>query len=482
VSASIRFFRFSRVVAAAAVVGWLCCAGPARAGDGGEDAANLQQILDGICPLVGMTPTTCPKLPTGAQMALEISGLINSQIDDVKNAYFVPFGSSNPCGNFVIATQIPCTEVAINAVNAPVKSPPEGPLAISYLTPLAFKPVTGAICTGKISGTTLNVSSCASGKLQVQDVISGTGISQPAYIVDIGTCASPPGSCTLNAAQTVTVPETITAQRAVVTQYGDPAAKRFLYAALIEGSDGQPQLLDVVLDDTLSTKKQFSKGPVVAFSLPLVVLKGGIEYPVAATLQLTATCNGAADCLAGTVTGTFPTFPGVAKKSYSAAALGLTFSSSFDASPNSATPHRKYELQIPIIATPDTDPAYFAQTPMTTQQCPKVNGPPPPLYFANALSGYCNAFATPGVLGFLTPVLGAGASIGIAPYAAPQCTSATCPTDGSTATPFFGFCASFPAGPTFLPGVATFLQIATTGMTSASTPLATQNLQCPALN
>jgi hypothetical protein len=69
----------------------------------------------------------------------------------------------------------------------------------------------GASCTGTISTTTLSVSACSSGTLQVGFQISGAGINKPAYITAIGTCASPPGTCTLNASQTVSSSETITA-------------------------------------------------------------------------------------------------------------------------------------------------------------------------------------------------------------------------------------------------------------------------------
>ena len=74
---------------------------------------------------------------------------------------------------------------------------------------------TDATCTGTISGTTLSITSCASGTLHVNDPISGTGITAPAFITAIGTCASPPGTCTLNASQTVGSAETITGQVAL---------------------------------------------------------------------------------------------------------------------------------------------------------------------------------------------------------------------------------------------------------------------------
>jgi hypothetical protein len=393
-SVSFRSFTFSRL-AAAAIAASLWWAAPASAGGGGgEDAATLQQSLDAICSEVGMT--SCPQLPTVAQIVLEISGLINSPPDDVRNIYL--FTNALPtCGNLFFPEN-PCPQKAINAINVPVRSPSaDATVAMSYLTPLSFKP------------------------------------------------------------------------GAVVTQYGDPAAKRFLYATVLDGTDGQPQVLDLILDDALGTNKQFSKGPVLAFSLPLVILQNGVETPVAATLDLTATCNGAANCLTGTVTG----ITGPGKTPPSAAQLGIQFNSSFGASPNSATAHRTYELQIPLVATKNNDGAYFA----TFLSCTNGHG-------ANFLSGYCNAFSPPDKLGFPAPVLGSGASVGIAPYAAPLCTAATCPSPPPTTPPttLFGLCAGFPnTNSPNTPAVATFLQIGTDGTIAITTPTPAnaQGIQCP---
>jgi hypothetical protein len=391
--ASIGSLSLSRLAAAAVAALCLLCAGqPAKAGGGASgDQPLARSFLDSICSALGMTPAQCPQVPAATQVFLEISGLLNSPPDDVRNIYGLPPAF---CGNLGFPGS-PCPTVAVNAVNAPVKSPPAGPLDIAYLTPLAFIP-----------GTTFPT----------------------------------------------------------VTQYGDPTAKRFLYAALIEGSDGQPQALDLVLDDTLGTNKQFSKGPVVAFSLPLVVLQSGTETPVAATLQLTATCNGA-NCLSGTVTGV----TGSGKSPPSAAQLGIQFSSTFASSPNSATAHQIYELLLPLVVTNSNDPGYFTLNPPL---CPNSNG-------ANLLSGYCNAFSKQ-ELGFSASVLGSGSSIGAPPYAAPLCTSATCPSQGTATTTYFGFCAGFPnLAATNVPAVETFLQIGTNGTTSLSTPTSTQGIACP---
>src|SRR3981189_3215316 len=90
----------------AAVAGSLCCADPAWAGSSGEDAPNLQSFLDGICGSVGMT-SSCPKLPTATQIILEMSGLMNSPPDDVRNINFTV-----TCGNLYFSPAPPCTTVA----------------------------------------------------------------------------------------------------------------------------------------------------------------------------------------------------------------------------------------------------------------------------------------------------------------------------------------------------------------------------------
>ena len=55
----------------------------------------------------------------------------------------------------------------------------------------------------------------ASSTPHANDPISGTGITQPAYIVSCGSFVAGAGSCTLNAAQTVSVAEIVTIQVAL---------------------------------------------------------------------------------------------------------------------------------------------------------------------------------------------------------------------------------------------------------------------------
>jgi hypothetical protein len=250
---------------------------------------------------------------------------------------------------------------------------------------------------------------------------------------------------------------------AVPTQYGDPKATTFFYAVALEGNDGQPQTLDLFYDYTPWTNKQFTKGQVANFTFPLVLNGSAGEQTFQATLTLTATCNGAASCLTGTVTG----IPGTGTKSFSAAQLGIQFNYDFGPSPNSTTPHAIFEVLIPVLANAANDPAYFYTGLEFGGGAPDsacING-------ANPASGYCNVFST-GEPGFAASVLGSGKFVGVGPSAVPYPHNFMCPTNGSACSPppavpftatFFG---SPNSGPN--PAVSDFLVIDTTGKTVVS--------------
>lgn len=106
---------------------------------------------------------------------------------------------------------------------------------------------TDATCTGTIASTTLTCAS-ASSTPNANDPVSGTGITQPAYIVSCGTFTAGAGTCTLNAAQTVSVAETITMQVALfVTKWYDQSGALNCSAAPCDITQttaaNQPQLL-----------------------------------------------------------------------------------------------------------------------------------------------------------------------------------------------------------------------------------------------
>ncbi|MGH7031023.1 MAG: hypothetical protein ACREE9_03140 [Stellaceae bacterium] len=103
-------------IAALAVLAALCLfrIEPAWAGDGGEDAGNVQSFLDLVCSAVGLSP--CPQLPTISQGVLEIAGLLDARPEAVRAGQNVP-GRAVYAGN--VAT--------------------EPPVTLASLTPLAFK-------------------------------------------------------------------------------------------------------------------------------------------------------------------------------------------------------------------------------------------------------------------------------------------------------------------------------------------------------
>jgi hypothetical protein len=239
----------------------------------------------------------------------------------------------------------------------------------------------------------------------------------------------------------------------VPTQVGDPAAVASFAAVVLEDENGQPQMLDVFVET--------SKPGPVTLSFPLVILNNnGIETPVAATLK--SSCSGGnqggnqggkGSCSA-TVSGVGP-----GNTTYSPGQLGLSFSF------NSGL----VELRIPLVVTTQNDPPYFTRveaadpSTVTTSPCPSGVNPD---------SGYCVAFSKQDLGSPAPSSLGKGASIGIAPYPAPLCTTGAntnCPTTPPASPPptYFGFCASF----SNTPAIAAFVGIGTDATTYVSSPV-----------
>jgi hypothetical protein len=366
----------SASVAAPAIAAALCLAGPAWAGDGGEDAGTVQGFLNMVCSSVGLSP--CPQLPTVSQGVLEIAGLLNARPEAVRAGQDVP-GSAVYAGNVALSP----------------------PATLANLTPLAFK----AAMTSR--------------------------------------------------------------QLTTPTQLYDPAANSFFYAVTTLGTvegNSQPQTLNLFYDYLLRNVPVFIKGQTVAkISLPLTVLNsngserfvcGALGCPASeATLLITASCTGGPTCLAGTVSGDFA--GSGTQQSYPAADLGVTFGETFGASPVSKQPHAAFTVRVPLVVTAANDAPYFAPNDIANET----------VFLADET-------------GFPAPVLGAGMSVGIPPYAAPPCSSSAgtaCPAP-SPASSTYGFCASFSnnfTGPIGnpAPAVAAFVQIGTDGEALASTPL-----------
>jgi hypothetical protein len=128
----------------------MCSVVPASAEGGGADALTLQSLLNDICVVFGVSQASCPLLGHSATdpatpVVLEISALSNEPLDTIRLG-------DGACQLSTFVSGLPlCPEIAVNAVNAPVRGsigPSDGkrsPIALPYLTPLAFKP--GAIPT-----------------------------------------------------------------------------------------------------------------------------------------------------------------------------------------------------------------------------------------------------------------------------------------------------------------------------------------------
>jgi hypothetical protein len=249
-----------------------------------------------------------------------------------------------------------------------------------------------------------------------------------------------------------------------VTQNSDPKATSSVYAVVEPGTG----FLDLFVENLNDASTKHSKGQVVAaVTFPLAVLVNGTttESSVFATLQITSTCNGAAACFSANVLVDLS--GGTKPKLYSAAALGINFTSSSSPSPT-------YEVQIPLLVNPQTDPFYFL-TSASLPQCP--NG-------INQISGICNAFSQTNPPNGFTPKFLKNTVVGMAPSAAPQCPGAqpgaTCPMTYPTTTPVpqplsptFGFCAylSNNAYMSNSPDAAFFLAIGPDGTTYVSSPV-----------
>ncbi len=295
-STSIRSRSFSRLAGALGAL-WLCGAGAAWAGDGG-DLGSLQNITNGFCAALKMA--SCPQLPTVAQAILEVAGLENSPPEMVAAQNKIPPGSNVTAGNaaaLLVDNKVP-TPFPINSNSSPALfdagSPPSG--LLSTLTPLAF--------ASQKSGTTAVAT-------QLYDPKADTFL----YAVS-------------------------------VSEAGQTNAKGFT----------EPDTAFFFYDDLFRVAQNFTKGQIVAkFSFPLTVLTGsGSENaPVMVMLKVLATCNGGPACLQAYVSG-----GGIAPSTL-ASDLGITFALVFSPSPTSPQKHAIFEVAVPLLVTVATDPAYF---------------------------------------------------------------------------------------------------------------------------
>jgi hypothetical protein len=410
---SVTSAKISRLAGAIAAL-WLLFAAPAWAG-GGMDAGALQSTL---CQLFAISLNIpCPQYPTYSNTitTAPISPPTPIVVELAASESLSPdkfrMDDSDCALLGTLNGALYCPQLAVNAVNPPAKSPPE------------------------------DTEDAKSGLKDAEDAKSSAALSHLNPLAFVSATSTTPFT---------------------VTQNLDPNATSYVYA-VVEGEHGQPDTLDLFFQ-TGANKKQ-TKGPVASISFPLAVLSKGAatENSVVATLQIHATCKGAEECFSASVSVDL----GMGKTTYNLKDLGLKLEYFSDPSPT-------WELQIPLLVNPKTDPFYFL-TKASLPQCP--NG-------INQASGYCNAFSQTSPPNGFAPKFLKNTFVGMAPSAAPQCPGpqpgTTCPvqTDPTTAPvpPTFGFCASFSKNL----AAAFFLAIGPDGTTYISSPVAPSPTMPPA--
>src|SRR5580704_18495596 len=296
VSPSIRSFMYSRLTGAVAAL-WLCCAGPAWAGDGGADLASLNTGLGDLCSFFeGLTPPVnlpfCPQAPTITQGILQLAAWSLVPNEMISAVNHIPIGQR------------------VNAGSPSI--PPVGP------TP---PPITSAL---PITGTEL--SNLLANLTPIAFISSSPGPAKATQLYNTDADVFLYGVASLSNSSTQSV---------------------------------QPDTLYLLYDDTSRTNGNLNQGATVAeFSLPLVVLSsdGTTERQVPATLQFRATSAG--NCSTSTVVGNFS---GASSRSQTllAAQVGVNCAVVFAPSPLSAKSHAIFELAVPLVVTMKTDPLYF---------------------------------------------------------------------------------------------------------------------------
>ena len=214
-----------------------------------------------------------------------------------------------------------------------------------------------------------------------------------------------------------------------VVQPGNAAANSFFYAATNGIAAMQsPDTLVLTFDYPPLTNPQpaVSRGTDLAdIMLPLTVLNGGSESAAPTLLKIRAgSCK---TCYTVTATGNFT---GSGPQTVNASALGLTVGVAFQSSPNAAAAHAVITVQVPLLVTAATDPAYFY----------------------DPISAVLQSLFVVDELGF-TPALPGGLPIGMAPVAS-QFSANIANTTGVS-----------------VPAVNAYLAIATDGETLVSAPL-----------
>ena len=408
--ASTRFSITSRIAGAVAVL-FLCSGEAAWAGNGGSDLAGEQGVVNALCATFGMTGMM------GAPPCPQLPTLTQAILEAAA------LGNNLPEMLRTVDNDPPGSAVTAGNPAAP-------PAAIPFITN-SNGTKTAILPTATTTPSTSTVLSGLTALASVsQSAASGTGL---------------------------------------VTQLSDPNADTFVYAVGVSSNQSifggltDPDRVYFFFEDLNRTNQN---GTISAkFLLPSTVKDSNGEHAVPTTLTFTGTNGG--DCSMSTVSGSFagsPTTPG---------AIGIDCTVVFSASPTSIQPHAIFEVSVPTLATPATDPAdYRSPNPINT--------------------GVLTAFrATHAWL------LSNGTSIGLSPTAGPLCSdlfgpayTTQCPTSqvpGSPYPPFpFALCASLPVntngtGAQLRPAVGVYYAIATSGEVWLSAALPSVSVSsCPA--
>jgi hypothetical protein len=397
---SVRSLTISRFIGTVLTI-LSCGPGPAWAGGGGEDAAG--DFLNPLCNFLGMT---CPTLPTATQIVLELSALGNRPPDLVRGPPMFtstttgePQPSGGQFGNCTVAgisPSIPCSSFAVNAVNPAIAATPTTPT----------NPATAML----------------------ENLTPLAFISQK--------------------------------PSATPTQLGNASANSFFYAVANKES-GLSDTLNLFYDYPPQKNQTFAKGQAVAnISLPFGVIQGtgntAAERFVPATLQIIGKgACGSADsgCLTANIVGNFS---GMGAQTYPAADFGVNVTFLFGKSPLSPQAHATLKVEVPLLVTQATDPAYFGVNASGSATLVNQFSGLPTAFDAKADTGFPSAFGLAGIV----------------PYASPQ----TVPNAKKNTLPNFSSCASISTGASgggTVPAVAAFFAIGTEGTTYASAPMTT---------
>src|SRR5580704_5745740 len=150
VSPSIRSFMYSRLTGAVAAL-WLCCAGPAWAGDGGADLASLNTGLGDLCSFFeGLTPPVnlpfCPQAPTITQGILQLAAWSLVPNEMISAVNHIPIGQRVNAGSPSIppvgptpppiTSALPITGTELSNLNANLK--PGAKFSLPLVTPAGY--------------------------------------------------------------------------------------------------------------------------------------------------------------------------------------------------------------------------------------------------------------------------------------------------------------------------------------------------------